>query len=78
LKAADLIEYGNIEEKKWREFYTKYSPIRQADKIKVPVLYSHGVMDPRIDIAETEVMVKALRKNGIDAPYIRIPDEGVF
>jgi len=33
-------------------------------------------MDPRIDIAETEVMVKALRKNGIDAPYIRIPDEG--
>lgn len=76
LKASDLIEYGNIEEPKWREFYTKYSPIRQADKIKVPVLYSHGVMDPRIDIAETEVMVKALRANGIEAPYIRIPDEG--
>ena len=76
LKASDIIEYGNIEEKKWRDFYTKYSPIRQADKIKVPVLYSHGVMDPRIDIAETEVMVRALRKNGIDAPYIRIPDEG--
>lgn len=76
LKAADLIEYGNIEEKEWRDFYTKYSPIRQADKIKVPVLFSHGVMDPRIDIAETETMVRALRANGIDAPYIRIPDEG--
>jgi dipeptidyl aminopeptidase/acylaminoacyl peptidase len=76
LKASDLIEYGNIEEKKWRDFYTKYSPIRNADKIKVPVLFSHGVMDPRIDIAETETMVKALRENGIDAPYIRIPDEG--
>ncbi|MEL7540555.1 MAG: prolyl oligopeptidase family serine peptidase, partial [Pseudomonadota bacterium] len=48
----------------------------QADQIKVPVLFSHGVKDPRIDIAETETMVKALRKNGIDAPYIRIPDEG--
>ena len=76
LKAADLIEYGNIEEPEWREFYTQYSPIRQADKIKVPVLFSHGVMDPRIDIAETETMVKALRANGIDAPFIRIPDEG--
>lgn len=76
LKASDLIEYGNIEESEWREFYKKYSPIRNADKIKVPVLFSHGIMDPRIDIAETETMVKALRANGIEAPYIRIPDEG--
>ncbi len=76
LKAADLIEYGNIEEPEWREFYTKESPIRNADKIKVPVLFSHGAMDPRIDISETETMVRALRANGIKAPYIRIPDEG--
>ena len=33
-------------------------------------------MDPRIDISETETMVRALRSNGIDAPFIRIPDEG--
>jgi dipeptidyl aminopeptidase/acylaminoacyl peptidase len=76
LKASDLIEYGDINDPKWREFYTKQSPIRNADKIKVPVLFSHGAMDPRIDIAETEVMVRALRANGIDAPYIRYPDEG--
>lgn len=76
LKAADLVEYGDINDPKWREFYTENSPIRQADKIKVPVLFSHGVMDPRIDIAETETMVKALRANGIEAPFIRIPDEG--
>jgi len=76
LKAADLIEYGNIEEQAWRDFYTAQSPIRNAHKIKVPVLFSHGVMDPRIDISETETMVRALRSNGIDAPFIRIPDEG--
>ena len=76
LKASDLIEYGDISDPKWRKFYTKQSPIRNADKIKVPVLFSHGAMDPRIDIAETEVMVRALRANGIDAPYIRYPDEG--
>ncbi len=76
LKASDRIEYGDIREQKWIDYYTENSPIRLADQIKVPVLYSHGVMDPRIDIYETEVMVKTLRANGIDAPYIRIEDEG--
>ncbi|MDA9918385.1 prolyl oligopeptidase family serine peptidase [Erythrobacter sp.] len=76
LKAADKIEYGDITEDRWREYYTINSPIRKADQIIVPVLYSHGVMDPRIDISETEVMVKTLRANGVEAPFIRIPDEG--
>ncbi|MCW8998497.1 MAG: S9 family peptidase, partial [Kangiellaceae bacterium] len=76
LKASDRIEYGDISEKKWLDFYTKYSPIRQADKINVPVLYAHGVNDPQVDVMETEVMVKTLRKNGLKAPYIRFLDEG--
>lgn len=76
LKASDRIEYGDITEERWREFYRVNSPIRQAERIKVPVLYSHGVMDPRIDIAETETMVKALRARGIEAPFVRMPDEG--
>ncbi|MEM8724460.1 MAG: prolyl oligopeptidase family serine peptidase [Pseudomonadota bacterium] len=76
LKASDRIEYGDITEERWREYYTVNSPIRKADQITVPVLFSHGVHDPRIDIYETEVMVKTLRANGIDAPFIRIPDEG--
>ncbi|MEM9939380.1 MAG: S9 family peptidase [Pseudomonadota bacterium] len=76
LKASDRIEYGDITEQKWLDYYTENSPIRMADRIQVPVLYSHGVMDPRIDIYETEVMVRTLRENEIEAPYIRIPDEG--
>jgi dipeptidyl aminopeptidase/acylaminoacyl peptidase len=76
LKASDRIEYGDITEARWREYYTQNSPIRQADQIDVPVLYSHGVMDPRIDIYETEVMVTTLRENGVRADFIRIPDEG--
>ncbi|MEE4154310.1 MAG: alpha/beta fold hydrolase, partial [Erythrobacter sp.] len=74
LKASDRIEYGDITDPKWREFYRVNSPIRKAGQITVPVLYSHGVMDPRIDIYETEVMVKTLRANGIEAPFIRMPD----
>ena len=76
LKASDILEYGDISDPYWKEFYTKNSPIRQADQVKVPVLFSHGVMDPRIDIAETETMVRAVRANGVDVTYIRIPDEG--
>ena len=76
LKAADRIEFGDITEAKWQEFYKVNSPIRKADQITVPVLYSHGVKDPRIDIYETEVMVKTLRANGVPAPFIRMPDEG--
>lgn len=76
LKASDIIEYGDITDQKWLDYYTENSPIRMADKIKVPVLFSHGAMDPRIDIYETEVMVRTLRENGVEAPYIRVPDEG--
>lgn len=76
LQASDLLEYGDIRESEWRDFYTVNSPIRQADNIRVPVLYSHGEMDPRIDIYETEVMVKTLRTNGVEARYIKMPDEG--
>ncbi len=76
LKASDIIEYGDIREQRWLDFYGRYSPIRQADQINVPVLYSHGVNDRRVEIYESEVMVRTLRANGIDAPYIRFRDEG--
>ena len=32
LQASDLLEYGDIRESEWRDFYTVNSPIRQADK----------------------------------------------
>ena len=76
LKASDRIEYGDISEQRWQDFYGTMSPVFRADRIAVPVLYSHGAMDPRIDIAETEIMVKALRDNGVRADFVRIPDEG--
>lgn len=76
LKASDRIEYGDITDPEWRAFYKANSPINNASEIRVPVLYSHGAMDPRINKAETETMVRALRRNGIEAPYILFPDEG--
>ena len=76
LRASDRIEYGDITDPAWQAFYTAISPVNTAERIRVPVLYSHGVNDPRIDIAETERMVRALRQNGVRADYLRFPDEG--
>ncbi len=76
IRASDLVEYGNIEDPEWRAFYEQISPIRRADEIRVPVLYSHGGQDPRIPFSETEIMVRALRENGVPVEYIFIPDEG--
>lgn len=76
LKASDRVEYGDIAEQRWQDYYRENSPIRQADRINVPVLFSHGMMDSRVDISETETMVRILRGNGVEAPFIRIPDEG--
>src|SRR5262249_22609246 len=54
LKASDKVEYGDIADPEWKKFYTEISPVNNADKIRVPMLYAHGMMDPRVDIAETE------------------------
>lgn len=40
------------------------SPLRQADRIKVPVLLVHGDMDANVSIRESEAMLSALKKAG--------------
>ena len=76
LKASDRIEYGDIREQRWQEFYAKNSPINNADKITVPLLVSHGVNDPRDPVTESDRLVRAVRENGHDVTYMRFPDEG--
>jgi dipeptidyl aminopeptidase/acylaminoacyl peptidase len=73
---ATSSEYGDIREPDWREFYERSLPTALADKITVPVLYSESVTDPRINNDETEVVARTLRANGVEAPYVRFPDEG--
>ncbi|MEO1035473.1 MAG: S9 family peptidase [Pseudomonadota bacterium] len=76
LKASDRIEYGDIREPRWRTFYSENSPINNVDAIDVPVLFSHGVNDPRDPVAESDRMVLRLRENGVPVRYLRFADEG--
>ena len=76
LKASDRIEYGDIREQRWLDFYAQNSPINTVHKIKAPMFYEHGVNDPRDPVTESDMMVKALRDKNIAVTYLRFPDEG--
>src|SRR5438270_408722 len=52
------------------------SPLNAADKIKTPLLIAQGANDPRVNHAESEQIVVALRDRGFPVEYLLIPDEG--
>lgn len=52
------------------------SPALHADKIKTPLFIAQGANDPRVNKAESDQMVAALKKRGIDVEYMVKTDEG--
>ncbi len=52
------------------------SPLFSADKISAPLLIAQGANDPRVKKAESDQIVGALKKRGIDVPYIVKGNEG--
>lgn len=59
-----------------KELLKSASPLYHVDKIKVPLLVAQGANDPRVPKAESDQLVEALKKRGIDAPYIVKDNEG--
>jgi dipeptidyl aminopeptidase/acylaminoacyl peptidase len=51
------------------------SPVKQADKIKIPVLLMHGEKDYTVRVQQSEDMNNALRHAGKKVTYVAIPDE---
>jgi dipeptidyl aminopeptidase/acylaminoacyl peptidase len=58
------------------EFLWSRSPLAKADQIRIPLLIAQGANDPRVKQAESEQIVAALRRAGIDHEYMLFPDEG--
>jgi hypothetical protein len=54
----------------------KQSPLNSATKIKAPLLVIQGANDPRVNKAESEQIVVALRDRGFPVEYLLAPDEG--
>ena len=52
------------------------SPVFQIDKITKPLFVAQGANDPRVNIAESDQIVVALRSKGFDVPYLVKYNEG--
>ncbi len=58
------------------EILKAQSPLFKADQIKVPLLIGQGANDPRVNKAESDQIVAAMRKNDKAVEYFVFPDEG--
>ncbi len=59
-----------------KDLLTAVSPIFHADKIKTPLLVAQGANDPRVNKAESDQIVEALRARGVDVEYMLKDNEG--
>ncbi|HEX7332248.1 MAG TPA: S9 family peptidase [Pyrinomonadaceae bacterium] len=59
-----------------KELLTAASPVFHSKNIKVPLLIAQGANDPRVNKAESDQMVEALKARGIEVPYIVKNNEG--
>lgn len=59
-----------------QEALASVSPVFHVEKIRAPLLIVQGAMDPRVNRAESDQLVEALRARGIQVPYIVKEDEG--
>ncbi|MGB7913517.1 MAG: S9 family peptidase [Desulfobaccales bacterium] len=54
----------------------KVSPLFHVDRIKAPLLVAQGANDPRVKKVESDQIVEALRKRGIQVDYMVKDNEG--
>ena len=59
-----------------KDMMTAYSPALHVNKISVPLFVVQGANDPRVNIDESDQIVRSLRGRGIDVPYMVKYDEG--
>ncbi len=52
------------------------SPVYHVDKIKTPLFVAQGAKDPRVNKAESDQIVEALKKRGIAVDYMVKDNEG--
>jgi dipeptidyl aminopeptidase/acylaminoacyl peptidase len=59
-----------------KELMEASSPVFHVDKIKAPLFIAQGRQDPRVNVNESDQMVEALKKRGIEVPYMVKDNEG--
>jgi dipeptidyl aminopeptidase/acylaminoacyl peptidase len=70
---ARMADPGTPEGQAWIK---ERSPLTAVGRVKTPVLVVQGARDPRVNRAEAEQIVIALRESGLPVEYLLAPDEG--
>lgn len=58
-----------------RDLYVNQSPLFSADKVKTPILFTHGTVDTNVPIGESIQMYTALKILGVPTEFIQVKDE---
>jgi len=74
IRAVFVDEFGDLDAD--RALLAAWSPLAGADRIAVPLFVYQGANDPRVPRAESDAIVKALRRNGRPVEYMIAADEG--
>lgn len=59
-----------------REAMQSASPVFYTDRITAPLFVAQGANDPRVNIDESDQIVRSLRERGVDVPYLVKYNEG--
>ena len=69
-------QWYNPENPEEHQIMTAVSPALNVDKIKTPLFIIQGANDPRVNINESDQVVKQLRAKGLETPYMVRYNEG--
>ncbi len=58
------------------EYFRKASPVFHTDKIRVPLLVAQGARDSRVNMNETDQLVKELKRRKVPVTYLVKENEG--
>jgi dipeptidyl aminopeptidase/acylaminoacyl peptidase len=59
-----------------KDWFLEHSPALNAEKIRKPLLVAQGAKDPRVNINESNQIVEALNRRGVEVVYIVKENEG--
>lgn len=68
--------YADVRTEEGRAWLRARSPIYKVDEITKPMLIGHGANDIRCTLAQSDLIVEAMQKKGLEVTYVVYPDEG--
>jgi len=69
-------EYGDERDPAMRAYLEEIAPLKNVEKIDIPMLIVQGENDPRVPVTESAQVVTALREQGLTVWYMNALNEG--